>query len=98
MSNNIEALQKAILDLHGLQATHLESVPITETFKGRTVWDGIVEVFSVRGHPQAKRAYAWSHRDGEGDEETRYFAVLELPPVDSARNAVRVAIASRQGS
>jgi hypothetical protein len=94
MSEYIQALQGAIQHLHGLQATHLESVPITETFKGRTVWDGTVEVFSVTGHPKAKRVYAWSHRDGGEDKETRYFAILGLPPVDSALGAVRAAISS----
>lgn len=90
----IKALQRAIKDLHGLQATHLESVPITETFQGKTVWDGAVEVFSVTGHPKASRCYAWSHREGDNDQDTRYIAVLGLPPVISPRDAVRAAIAS----
>lgn len=93
MNEYIQALQGAIQDLHGLRATHLESVPVTETFKGKTVWDGTVEVFSV-SHPKAKKVYAWSHQEGEGDKHTRYYAILGLPPVDSARKAVQAAIAS----
>jgi hypothetical protein len=26
----------------------------------KTVWDGIVHVFKIDGHPQARKAYAWS--------------------------------------
>lgn len=36
------------------------SVPIKETFCGKIVWEGVVHVFSLSGHPTAKRAYAWS--------------------------------------
>ena len=46
-----------------------------------------------RHNPYAfKRAYAWSHLDGEHDERTRFVAVLEIPPVKSAETAVRVQI------
>jgi hypothetical protein len=50
------------------------------------------EVFDLTGHPKAKRCYAWSHLDGANDERTRFVAVLEIPPVDSAVSAVRVQI------
>ena len=51
----------AIHHMHGCEATWLESVPVTETFEGQTVWDGDVQVFTLRDHPGAQRAYAWSH-------------------------------------
>ena len=44
------------------------------------------------GHPKAKRAYAWTYRDGD---QNKTVAVLEIPPVDSAENAVKVAIAAK---
>jgi hypothetical protein len=79
--------------MHGCKATHETSQVVMEQFRGQTVWDGVVEVFNLTGHPQAKRCYAWSFID---KEEPRYVAVLELPPVDSACSAVRAAIASGQ--
>jgi hypothetical protein len=39
---SIEALAKAILDLHGCKATWIKSVPVKEVFEGETVWEGIV--------------------------------------------------------
>src|SRR5712691_39829 len=90
----IEELQAAILKLHGCSSTYVETVPVTETFQGETVWQGEVEVFDIRGHPKAKRAYAWGHVTGEADQARRYVTVLELPPVNSPETAVKVAVAA----
>lgn len=80
------------MQLHNCAATWRETVPVHEVFKGQTVWQGNVEVFDLTGHPKAKRAYAWAHLDGDHDERTRYVAVLEIPPVNSAETAVRVSV------
>lgn len=90
----IESLQAAIHRLHECESEHIESVPVTEAFQGKTIWQGTVEVFALRGHPKANRCYAWSHAAGKDDKETRFVTVLELPPVDSPQKAVQVAIAS----
>jgi hypothetical protein len=89
----IAELQAAILNVHGAQATHVETVPVTEEFQGETVWQGEVEVFDIRGHPKAKRCYGWGYSTDE-DQGRKYVAVLELPPVDSPQTAVKAAIMS----
>jgi hypothetical protein len=66
--------------------THRESVPVVETFRGQTVWEGTVEVFDVATPPPAL-AYGWAV---EGDREPQYVTVKGEPPVDSALAAVRV--------
>jgi hypothetical protein len=86
----LEKMARAIRDLHGLQSTHVRSEPIRETFAGKTVWEGVVEVFSVRGHPRAGLVYAWSHDTDEGAR--RYVAVLGVPPVNTAVDAVRAGV------
>ena len=85
-------VQVAVSQLHNCGATWRETVPVHAVFQGKTVWQGDVEVFDLRGHPKAKRAYAWSHLDGANDERTRFVAVLKIPPVESAETAVRVQI------
>jgi hypothetical protein len=85
-------LQVAVSQLHNCGAVWRETVPVHEMFRGKTVWQGDVEVFDLTGHPKAKRCYAWSHREGPNDEGERFVAVLEIPPVDSAVMAVRVQI------
>src|SRR5260370_31191778 len=92
MVDYIAELQAAILNLHGCESTYLESVPVTEEFQGQTIWQGEVEVFEIRGHPKAKRCYAWGHVTGDNDQARRYITVLELPPVDSPQTAVKAAI------
>lgn len=89
MSERIENIAKAVEKSAECPATHLESVVVVEAFRGQTIWEGMVEVFSLLGHAEAKRAYGW--QTGKG-ESARYTAVLEIPPVTSPNTAVRVAM------
>jgi hypothetical protein len=89
---HIEELRDAIHKLHGGTATHRESVPVKEVFKGETVWDGIVEVFHLEGHPKANTAYAWFHDTGDPSKPKKHVAVLHVPPVVSPLTAVRAFI------
>ena len=84
------ALQDAIRHMHGCEATWLESVSVTETFEGKTVWDGEVQVFAIQGHPDARRAYAWSYATDE--PRRRFVAVLGVGPVRDALSAVQASI------
>jgi hypothetical protein len=79
-----------IRHMHKCDAEYLRTDPVKETFQGQTVWEGDVEVFTVTGHPKAKHVYAWSYDKGERTET--FKAVLEVPPVKSALDAVRVSI------
>ncbi len=94
MSPYIKSLQDAIQRLHGCASSYLETVPVEEVFRGKTVWAGEVQVFEIIGHPKAKRCYAWNHLHGAKDEKTRFVTVLEIPPVKDARTAVQAAIVS----
>jgi hypothetical protein len=87
----IEELQDVIRRLHGVESRHVESVPVKETFQGRTVWEGIVEVFELHGHPKAPRVYAWSH-ETDGPKKRKHVTVLHVEPITSAAAAVRAAI------
>ena len=95
--NYIARLQQVIFHLHKADSEHIESVPVQEVFQGQTVWQGVVEVFSLKNHPKAKRAYAWSHVDGKNDDDERFVTVLGLPPAVSPETAVKVAIARSAG-
>jgi hypothetical protein len=88
----LEGLHDVIRRLHGVAAVHVESVPIKETFRGETVWEGVVEVFDLIGHPTANRIYAWAHEtDGPG-KLLRHVTVLHSHPITSPLLAVRAAI------
>jgi hypothetical protein len=90
--NYIEDLKNAIRKLHGVDSTHRTSVPVKEVFQGQTIWDGIVEVFDLHGHPKANTAYAWSHDTDDPNSPKRSVTVLHVPPAVSPETAVRVAI------
>lgn len=78
--------------MHGAEATHIESVPVKETFKGQTVWEGIVEVFELVDHPTAHRVYAWANDTADPNSPRHHVTVLHLHPIKSAQDAVRAAI------
>lgn len=86
-----DQLRAAVEGMHGGVATLAQTVPVHETFDGDTVWEGLVHVFDLTGHPKATRAYAWSHAV-EGSERRRFYAVLHVAPVVSPVDAVRASI------
>lgn len=88
--SHIQDLRDVIQRLHGAPAKHVESVPVTEQHQGQTVWDGVVEVFDLIGHPKTHRVYAWAH-ETEGGKK-KHITVLHIPPVVSPQTAVRAAI------
>jgi hypothetical protein len=89
--SHIHDLRETIQRLHGAEAKHVESVPVKEQHKGQTVWDGVVEVFDLVGHPKTHRVYAWSH-ETEKPGKPKHVTVLHIAPVISPQTAVRAAI------
>jgi hypothetical protein len=92
---DVRQLKEAIETQHGGTATFVQAGLVKETFKGSTVWEGVVHVFDLEGHPKAARAYAWSSPI-EGSTKRRFFAVLHIPPIVSPLDAVRAAIVAER--
>jgi hypothetical protein len=92
--NNIQELQDVIRKLHGVEAEHVETVPVKETFQGETVWEGKVEVFDLHDHSKTSRVYAWSHETDDADNPRRHVTVLHIPPATSPLRAVQASIVS----
>ena len=90
-----EELKEAVERMHGGTATLAQSVPVRETFEGKPVWEGVVHVFNLTGHPTATRAYAWSSPI-EGSTKRRFFAVLHTERINSPLEAVRVSIVAER--
>ena len=88
---SVDQLKQAVETQHGGTATFVQAVPVHETHNGETVWDGVVHIFDLKGHPNgAWRAYAWSYVRDDG--KRRFFAVLHTPQIDGPRKAVAAAI------
>jgi len=86
MSEPLDTIKRTVEATVEGPVTHRESVAIVETFRGQTVWEGMVEVFDVTEPPPAI-AYGWAV---ESDKGPQYVTVKHEPPVDSPLAAVRV--------
>ncbi len=89
-SDNAKQLRSAVERMFNCKAQLAQSVPVLETFEGKTMWESVFHVFDLTGHPNATRAYAWSSPIKRSDK-TRFCAVLHQPPVTSPLKAVRAA-------
>jgi hypothetical protein len=74
----LDDLRSAVENMHHCKAALAQSLPVRERHGEATVWEGVVHVFDLTGHPKATRAYAWSSPI-EGSDKRRFFAVLHLP-------------------
>ena len=63
--NQRDKIQRAVEKLANKPVSHVESAPVVETFQGKTIWQGIVEVFRVEIH----------HRNLPMDGQRRHRAV-----------------------
>jgi hypothetical protein len=91
VSERIENIRKAVEQHAECRAKHRDSVPVTEGYLDQIMWEGVVEVFDLDGHPKANRAYGWQFWEGQN---AQYTVVLGIPPVDSPSAAVRASIAA----
>jgi hypothetical protein len=90
--NYQEVLADAIQKGYGCKAVFKETVPVKETFQGKTIWEGEVEVFEIEGHPQAKYCYGWGFDEGK---KTELATVLGIPPINNPQSAVKAYIVSK---
>jgi hypothetical protein len=85
---HIPALQRVILELHGCSARHSETVWVHETFFGKSIWSGDVEVFDV-DHPRTTRCYGWLQSAPQENRFVRLFAVLGSSAIKNSLDAVK---------
>lgn len=86
-------LRRIIESKHDCRAGLSDMVMVKMTFAGSPVciWEGVVHVFDLAGHPKAKQAYAWSS-PAQGFSRSHLFSALHLPPITSPAEAIRAAI------
>jgi hypothetical protein len=95
---DIRELAKAVECTHGGRASWLRSTPVREEHEGRPVWVGEVQTFRLVGHQTATTCYAWSYVSDATTGRRKFYAVLAIPPIVTAADAVRAAIAADAGS
>jgi hypothetical protein len=88
-------LRRAVEVEHGGTAMLVTKLPVKEVVDGKTVWEGVVHIFNLRGNTSASRAYAWA-TPTEGKEKRQFVAVLHLGNIRSPLDAVRAAIVAER--
>lgn len=91
---NPNQLKQAVEGQYGGKAVLVDAMPVKELYEGKTVWEGVVHVFDLEGHPKATRAY-WSSPI-KGSDRRRFYAVLHLGGTRSPLDSVRAAIVAEQ--
>src|SRR5688572_5013299 len=84
---------RVIKYFHDCDASHVESVAVTGVFSRQMAWDGVVEVFTLSGHPRATRAFAWNYHE---DSKTKTAVVLDLPPIKGPQSAVKMEMLAKE--
>jgi len=96
MQEKTKKMREIINNLYGSESEYVDSVLVRDVFNGETVWEGVVEVFDLVDHPKASKCYVWAYPDNNKD--TKYIAVINVPPINKPLDAIRAAIASGQMS
>ncbi len=92
--NDVPALLAALRELHHVEAVHRGAQHVRDADRGRVFWEGLVELFEIHHHRRAERAFGWCVEMRA--KKTRVIVVLQIAPVFSALDAVRVAQAVRR--
>jgi len=91
---NATELMRVIKSQHGAEGTFTRSVRV-QAAGSCSDWDGLVHIFDLKDHPNAKRAFAWSSRIA-GTPQSRFFAVLQSGRIATPLQAVKAASAAIQ--
>jgi hypothetical protein len=86
-----EDLNQAVERLPHCQTSFMKHAAMVGKLGEKTVWQGVLAVLGIKGHPQAEKCHAWSS-PLERITTRRHYAVLHIPPGDSPEKAVRAAI------
>jgi hypothetical protein len=64
----LKALRTAVEgDIDG-KAKRIQSTSVVETFRGKVLWDGVVETFEVASGSEVKRCYAFFYVEDNGEQ------------------------------
>lgn len=97
MDVSVDQLQRAVEAQHGGKAIFVDVLPLKEIWNGQTVWEGVVHIFDLRGHPEATRAYVLSSSIDDADKR-QFHALLHLGAIRSPLDAVQAAIVAERES
>ena len=91
-----DRLAEGVKRLHGASAVWVKEIPmILHADPGTVPWRGSVHVFALEGHPETNPCYAWEEPPKEEGGRPKVYAMLHVPPVESAADAAQASIQAR---
>jgi hypothetical protein len=75
-------------------AVYIQTQPVRLSIDGQVVWNGKVDIFQLKEHPQAQQAFGWGVE--KADKKMEYITVMGIPPLDTPLAAVKGYVASRK--
>ena len=87
-------VQDAIEGRAKCPAVYQGTQPIKFSMDGKVLFNGKVEVFQLKDHPQAKLAFGWGFENDK--KKWEYITVLGVPPLDTPLAAVKGYVAARR--
>jgi len=87
-------VQDAIENRAKCPAVYQGTQPVKFSIDGKVLWNGKVEVFHLKDHPQAKLAFGWGFENDQ--KKWEYITVLGIPPLDTPLAAVKGYVAARR--
>ena len=74
----MDDLKQAVDRLHHCQTSFLENVAVERKFGNETVWNGVISVFLIKGHPRADSVLCVVVADG-GEYKTTILRSSSSP-------------------
>ncbi len=75
-------------------AVFVHTQPVRIAVDGKFLWRGKVEVFDLKGHPYARRAFGWAIKHKE--KKIEYVTVIGIPPLDTPLMAAKAYLANKK--
>jgi hypothetical protein len=91
-----EQMRQAVERIHRCHATYRTSVHVNRQFRGQTAW-AVLSQSSTLDNREASICFAWS-ASIPGSAQRRYYAILDIPPIESASDAVWASISAEHTS
>ncbi len=94
MANNRRDLMDAIELSGNCHAYYVHTQPVRIIMEDKVLWRGRVEVFDLKGHAFAKRAFGWGIK--RKDKKKENVIVVGIPPLDTPVMAVKAYLANQK--
>lgn len=93
LCEDVSGMIEKIRLIHKCEPSYAGFERVKYASDGQNLWEGVVEIFKLSGHPKAQRCYAWYSYEDCGQKQLTIM--LDIHPVNSPRAAVKETLLNR---